>query len=108
MARRIELGSGAQIAQRGGQRFGRIAAALMRFTAFQIGEHGAAFERDGAAVGLDGHERLPPAEGVVALVDEPPILPVALDRLVGEDARRQPVRPVTRTPAMTFFTRRES
>ena len=60
---RIELGGRAQIAQRGGQHFGRIAAALMRLAPFQVGEHRAAFQRNGAAVGLDGHKRLPPARG---------------------------------------------
>ena len=84
----IERRGRSQIAQRGRQHLGRVAAALVGLAALQVGQHRAALERDGAAVGLDGHERLSAAEGVVALIDEAVVLPVALDRLVGQDAGR--------------------
>src|SRR5688500_15172727 len=67
---RIERGGGAQVAQRRGKYFRRVSAALMRLAALQIRQHGLGFQRDGAAVGLDGDKRLSAAEGLVPLRDE--------------------------------------
>ena len=83
---RIELGGGAEIAQGRRQRLRRIAAALVRLAALQVGQHRAALQGDRAAVGLDRHERLPAAERFVPLDDQAAVFAVALDRLVGQDA----------------------
>ena len=100
---RVELGGGSEIAQRCGERLGRIAAALMRLAALQVGEHRAALQRDGAAVCLDGHERLPAAERLVPLDNE---AVVSRSRSTAWSARMPAAaRPASTTmPAMTFFT----
>ena len=103
---RVELRGGAQIAQGRRERFGRIAAALMRLAALQVGEHRAALQRDRAAVGLDRHERLPAARALR--------LPRSIRRRYSRSrstawSARMPAaaRPAsTMMPATTFFTAR--
>jgi hypothetical protein len=57
---------------------------LMCLGPLQVGEHRRTLERNGAAERLDGHERLPPAQSIVALRDKAAVLTIALDRLMGE------------------------
>jgi hypothetical protein len=75
----------------GGQHLWRIAAAPVGFAALEVRQHRPRLERNGAAVMLDGDERLPAAEGFVTLRDKPAVILVALDGLVGEHhGRDQP------------------
>ena len=83
--RRVFLDRGSKISQRGGQRFGRVSAALVRLTAFQVGEHRPVPEGDRAAEGFDRLEGVPAAQGVVALDDQPAVFPIALHGLVGQN-----------------------
>ena len=100
---RVELGRRAKVAQRRGERLRRIAAALMRLAALQVGEHRVALQSNRAAVCLDGHERLPAAERFVTLEIR---RRYSRSRSTAWSARMPAAaRPAsTRMPATTFFT----
>ena len=61
-----------------------VAAALVGFAAPQVGEHRVGPQRDRAAVGLDGAERLLVAQGGVAPGEQRAVVALARRRLVGE------------------------
>jgi len=84
--RGVQPRGGAEIVQGRGERFHRVSTMLMCLGTLQVGEHRPTLERNGAAERLDGHKRLPPAQGIVALRDKAAILTIALDHLVGEHA----------------------
>jgi hypothetical protein len=85
----VERLRGSQVAKGRRQHLGGVPPALVGRAALQIGQHRPLLERNGAAVVLDRHERLLPAHGVVAQLDEAVVILVPFDRLVGQETGRR-------------------